>query len=1046
MTSNQLLFNGNSQNDFSLVDIINEDNFDDNSINLFNYSHYYDADKAVEFFNDGVETFNILSLNCQSLHAKFSELQIYLEAFINRNVNIDIICLQETWLSEQCDVSLLSLEGYNFIMKGKHCSAHGGVAIYLHTKYNYKILNICDSDTWDGQFIEISSDDIIFNGNSNKLILCNIYRPPRPNVADVDNFVDEIGTVFHNLQRYRNVVITGDFNIDLLKCKENLHINQYLDTIIANGYVPKITFPTRLTHEQGSLIDNIFMKINDNIFDCKAGIILSSISDHLPCFIRLTCCRSQQTSKFIQISSYCIAAVENFRKYLKDSKIYEKLNITHSSCPNENYEIFNDILQVGVNRFFGARTVKYKKHRHRKSPWISYGIVKSIKYRDKLYVDLKKTRRQDANYENKVVNLRTYNCILRKCIRHAKKLYYNNCFESCKNDIKATWKNINIILNRTKKKKDFPKHFLVNGDSVSDPAEIVNKFNFYFTNIGPELAQKIDPPRGENFTDYLDAPAQSKFDFVPTTTDKIIEVINNLKSKTSQGIDKISNKLLKEIKYEISDSLMIIINQCLAQGTFPNLLKIAKVIPLFKKGEHFLFSNYRPVSILPSISKIFEKIISSQIYSYFIENNLFFHSQYGFRSLHSTELATIELLDKLIYELDKGEIPISIFLDLSKAFDTIDHSVLIFKLKHYGFYDNSLKLIENYLSERYQYVQINDIKSEQCSLSTGVPQGSILGPLLFIIYVNDLHRINSCFTPILYADDTTLTASLNKFKFTDENVNCNINTQLEKFSTWFKLNKLSLNCKKTSAMIFHMPNKSIEYPEIKIDGENITFVKEFNFLGTLLHENLNWKSHIDYCAKKISKVVGVLNKLKNTLPQNTLLTIYNSLIVPHLNYGAMIWEGNISRLVILQKRAIRAVCNAVYNAHTSIIFKNLKILKCQDICALHCFKFCFKLENKMLPDYFYSSGVFKKLSHVHDYPSRGSNNYVLPRIKHEFARQGIRYKAALVFNNMQKNVKDKIFTHSLTGFKTYIKKLMIDSYDSVCLNNNCYICNRQNNS
>ena len=236
----------------------------------------------------------------------------------------------------------------------------------------------------------------------------------------------------------------------------------------------------------------------------------------------------------------------------------------------------------------------------------------------------------------------------------------------------------------------------------------------------------------------------------------MIEIIDKLKPKSSCGIDRLSNKLLKLIKIEISESLTLIINQSINTGIFPNKLKIAKVLQLFKKNENYVFDNYRPVSVLSSISKVIEKVMHIQLYDYFNRFDFLYDNQYGFRTNHSTELATLEIINRIVSKMDNNEIPINIYLDLSKAFDTLDHEILINKLTYYGVTGNSLLLLSNFLSERNQYVDFNSKQSDFRILSTGVPQGSILGPLLFIIYINDINMVTTLFKPIIYADDTVL--------------------------------------------------------------------------------------------------------------------------------------------------------------------------------------------------------------------------------------------------------------------------------------------------
>ena len=302
--------------------------------------------------------------------------------------------------------------------------------------------------------------------------------------------------------------------------------------------------------------------------------------------------------------------------------------------------------------------------------------------------------------------------------------------------------------------------------------------------------------------------------------------------------------------------MTIIINQMLHSGIFPDAIKVSKVIPLYKKDDKQLFSNYRPISLLPSISKIFEKVILLQLTEYLDKNNILHQNQYGFRKNHSTELASLHLVDYIYYTMDANEIPLNVCIDLSKAFDSLNHKILLSKLNFYGVNGLSLDLLYSYLSNRKQCTLYNSTFSDFIGIKQGVPQGSILGPLLFSIYINDLPSSSNLSGFLMYADDTALFYSIDKLNRNDRNIV--INEHLDKVSTWMKSKKLVSNSKKTKYMLFHKHNEIVPTLELKINDSSIDQVSTFNFLGLHMNSQLTWQTHIDEISKKISRVIGLI--------------------------------------------------------------------------------------------------------------------------------------------------------------------------------------------
>lgn len=566
---------------------------------------------------------------------------------------------------------------------------------------------------------------------------------------------------------------------------------------------------------------------------------------------------------------------------------------------------------------------------------------------------------------------------------------------------------------------------------------------FFFIEIGPKLASSIDSSNKPAFHTYLTRPTSAAFQFEYTTPDSIEKIISNMKSKNSCGWDNISSKLLKNIRDVISLPLSMIINQSLCTGIFPKSLKLAKVIPLYKKGDNNIFGNYRPISLLSATSKIFERVAFDQLYKHFSRHHLFYDSQYGFRQDHSTELAALELIDRVKQQMDDKKTPFSVFLDLSKAFDTLDHDILLQKLAFYGVKGLSLEWFKSYLTGRSQFVEFNGTQSSTKELITGVPQGSILGPLLFIIYMNDVHVTSDKLNLILFADDTTTSSSMCSFasnkNSTTQYVASAINAELDKLSDWLSVNKLSLNAEKTKFIIFRNPQRiTFMVPELKINNTVIERVQKFNFLGIMLTEHLTWDAHLSAVGNKMSQTLGIMNRLKKILPQDILLLMYNSLIGSHLNYGTLAWGFECKRITKLQKRAIRIISGSKYNSHTEPLFKKMKLLKISDIFRLKCLKFWYKSVNKTLPDYFNSMFTYNR--EMYQIETRQINRLYQFQTHTYAARKNIRHFLPQILNEYPNQILDYVNTHSIDTFSKHIRSFILNAYTNECQLENCYIC------
>ena len=552
----------------------------------------------------------------------------------------------------------------------------------------------------------------------------------------------------------------------------------------------------------------------------------------------------------------------------------------------------------------------------------------------------------------------------------------------------------------------------INKKEIFDKNCIANSFNDYFVNIGSNLAAKI-PSSEKHFSDYLQQTNKILVN-EELTMEEFESAFNSIKKNKACGFDEINLNVIKSSFNELVVPIFHIFKLSLKTGCFPDKLKIAKITPLFKSGETDLLNHYRPISVLPVFSKILERIMYNRVYKHISDNSLLYEKQFGFQKECSTEHAILQLTKEIYESFDKKQFTLGVFLDLSKAFDTVNPDILLNKLTSFGIRGSYIDWFKSYLYNRQQYIYYDNKKLKIKTVTCGVPQGSILGPLLFLIYVNDLQHVSKIIKPIMFADDTN-------FFYSNKNIKLlfkPLNEELKRIQLWFNINKLSLNITKTKYSFFHssacQDRIPLRLPELKIN--NITIKREptMKFLGILLDENFNWKEHIKCIESKISKV----------------LEFYTNQEFCSTNYGNAAWgsttKTNLTILLRRQKHASRIIYFEDRYTHAKPLMISLKALNIYQLNVYKILLFMHKVKNNNI------THVFKQtFSEVNNkYNTKSSKvNFYKPLFKTTFAQYAISYRGPHLRNTL---VPKTLQNASFNTFKQKIKTmcLQLDNEDT----------------
>ena len=983
-----------------IIDDINDQNSDT--------CMYYELSDLENGVNDGFR-YCALHINIHSVLAKLDDLKHIIYILKEKHIIIDFILLCETFLNEN-NVALCKIDGYNLVCKNRTKGSRGGVAIYVLEGLSYKIRNdlaVHIDNEFESIFIEVKH-------RRDSVIVGEIYRVPNSNIK---LSIERYHNIVNKLKGINcDVIIGTDQNFDLIKYNRDTNIKDLLNGIISAGFLPAITKPTRITHKSATLIDNIYLK-GFSYYTYLANIIDYDISDHLPiiAYLGKTSSRPKPEPICFERRTWTEVATAS----ITQDMVSRDWSCLDTEPLNDAFNLFSETLQKTVEEKVPIKYVTVPPKHIKREPWMSKGLLVSARTKQKLFRKSKDKAKDHPFVKRYFVYKSLYNKLKRK----AKFFYTNKILTSYKNNAKKTWEFINNSMGKTKNKRSCIDLLKTSKGHINDQKEIAEEFCKFFTNVGKKQSNQIGQT-ATSVAQYLKDKNFNKTLYLqPTDVIEIRQLVLNLKSSTSCGYDNLSSKVLKQIIPGIAHPLVTLINRSLSEGIFPDALKTAKVIPVYKNGESDDINNYRPISLLTTLSKIFEKVIFKRIYNFIDSNNLLDPRQFGFRPQHSTVDAIATLTNDILHAFNKKDYTISIFCDLSKAFDTIDHETLLFKLQRYGIRGNALNLIGSYLKQRKQFIS----NGKQCSATVdvppyGVPQGSILGPLLFICYINDLSASLQYCKHILYADDTTLYLAGPNLKVLSKQVN----HDLEGLSNWFKANKLTLNIKKTNYMIFTNKKDKLLNITIEIGGTEIKQVSCTKFLGIYLDNLLKWDAHINYIVKKISSGLYALNSMKRYLTKHNLTSLYYALIHPHLMYGCLLWgntfKKHLHKIEVMQKKAIRIICHANYNASSDPLFKDKHILKLNDIYKLLTMQFMYKIQAECVPKPL--KGLFTQNLDYHDCNTRHKKDFVILRFNNQIVQNSFIVNGPKLWNSLSQNLKGLRYKM----FSTQLKASLINHY------------------
>ena len=845
--------------------------------------------------------------------------------------DLDVLTISETWLRPSIPDALIMANNYSVYRFDRHSnngdqkSIGGGVCIYLKNGLQYNVnqfehLN-CSNQHIELQFVMIAGT------NCKRILLINSYRPPSGNPEMGCEILKAGLQQVNELHKYE-VVVVGDLNLD---CSNPLSEScKKIENICTEfGLKNYIDIPTRITANSNTILDVILTNIR-NVDSW--GVLNYNISDHNPVFLIKKRKKSAKINTWVEGRSYKHYDRELFMQKLRDLD-WSILPLLKD--PNEAWKMIYGAILYEIDKMCPFRKFKINALRPK---WYTQELAEEAKERDRLARRAKRLKTPES-WERFTRARNKFNLD----IKNAKNNYTIEMLEKNEQNNKKFWKSIQDILparnNATVEKIIDPET-----GKLCEGVEAANVINDFFNTLGSKISSRL-PSIPKPYTAFC---TQCKFDNIPPITEtEVISLINSISTHKSSCVEKIPSRLLKDALLALPKQITQLFNLSLTTGIFPDAWKEGKITPIPKKGTTDDVNNIRPITQTPIIGKLLERYVTNHVREYLEQNKLLYTGQGGFRKNHSTIKSAFSVVSDICNGKNNKEYTLAAFLDISKAFDSVNHNLLIEKIKDFGIGGNVLAWITNYLCKRKQYVVTAGNYSEKKITLCGVPQGSVIGPLLFLIYVNDIAELNLKSKISLFADDTVIYISSKDINY----VKCQLQMDLDVISKWCCYNKLSINVGKSKAMLFGNGYGSCNVicPNLVLCDEVIGNVKSYNYLGIIIDENLTFNEHLLKIIRSVNNKLHLLSLLRKQITCVCAIAVYKTMVLPLLEYGNVFLsscsETNIKKIQYLQNRGLRIALKRNWYAHVNRMHLDANILPVEYRIKLSIAKLMFSMKN-----------------------------------------------------------------------------------------------------